>query len=509
MPQQDALPTVGWSTRQWLALGIGTAVGLLAVLSAVAVWTLQHSTDVSNRLVDQTSPALVAAVQLEAAMINQETGTRGYGLTGQADFLQPYTEGLSQEQTAVRQLRSLAAGPQGRSDLALVLDRAALWQQRVAAPIAASPPGTPPLIAAQRADEGKELFDSLRTAMTDQQTHLEQARSHDRADLGHVRALRNRIFSAIGAILLLNFLLVFEGLRRGVTMPLAALRRDTRQVTAGDFGHPVNPTGPSDLRALAADVESMRLRLLQELRASDHARALLDTQATELQRSNGELEQFAYVASHDLQEPLRKIASFCQLLQRRYGGQLDAKADQYIAYAVDGAERMQKLITDLLTFSRVGRVNTEITQVDLEDSLSRALDNLEVTISETAAEITHDPLPTVAGDPTLLTLLLQNLVSNAVKFRSPQRPPRVHLSAERDGGVWRLAVTDNGIGIGPEFAERVFLIFQRLHTKDAYPGSGIGLAMCRKIVEFHGGTIRTDTAPRDGTRMEFTLPAAD
>ncbi|GAA3309560.1 hypothetical protein GCM10020295_74520 [Streptomyces cinereospinus] len=276
----------------------------------------------------------------------------------------------------------------------------------------------------------------------------------------------------------------------------------------GRFEQPIAITGPADLRQLGQDVESMRGRLLEELEFSETSRRLLDEQAADLQRSNTELEQFAYVASHDLQEPLRKVSSFTQLLQRRYGGQLDERADQYIAFAVDGANRMQVLINDLLAFSRVGRVLNDHEEVALEDVVGRTLDNLSVAIEESGAEITHDPLPKAVGDATQLGMLWQNLLSNSIKFRRPDRSPDIRISVTDpgDGGLWEFAVTDNGIGIDREFQEKVFVLFQRLHTRDAYPGTGIGLAMCKKVVEFHGGTIRIDPAYTAGTRVVFTLP---
>jgi light-regulated signal transduction histidine kinase (bacteriophytochrome) len=279
-------------------------------------------------------------------------------------------------------------------------------------------------------------------------------------------------------------------------------------VARGRFDRSVVVPGPADLRQLGADVDAMRRRLVEELQFSEESRALLDEQAADLKRSNTELEQFAYVASHDLQEPLRKVSSFTQLLQRRYGGRLDERADQYIAFAVDGANRMQALINDLLAFSRVGRVHADHDTVNLEEVLDRTLDTLSVAIEESGAEITHDTLPTVVGDTTQLGMLWQNLLSNSLKFRSPDRPPRIHISAAPADGVWRFTVSDNGIGIEPEFQEKVFILFQRLHTKDAYPGTGIGLAMCKKVVEFHGGTIGIDPDHRPGTRVLFTLPVS-
>lgn len=220
------------------------------------------------------------------------------------------------------------------------------------------------------------------------------------------------------------------------------------------------------------------------------------------------------MASHDLQEPLRKVASFCQLLEKRYGERFDERGTQYIAFAVDGAKRMQILINDLLTFSRVGRLQDERRTVPLDGVLDRALDNLATAIEAGDAGIDRpERLPEVVGDPTLLAMLWQNLIGNAVKFRHPDRPPRVAITVDRDTSVepphWTFTVTDNGIGVPPEFAEKVFVIFQRLHSRDSYDGTGIGLSLCKKIVEHSGGRIWIDTSHTDGTRLAFTLPVRD
>jgi light-regulated signal transduction histidine kinase (bacteriophytochrome) len=246
----------------------------------------------------------------------------------------------------------------------------------------------------------------------------------------------------------------------------------------------------------------MRSRIVAEL-------AALRLAQSDLKRSNAELEQFAYVASHDLQEPLRKVASFCQLLQQRYGGQLDARADQYIGFAVDGARRMQDLINDLLSFSRVGRMETPFTDVDCEVLLTSVRADLGRAIDETGATIISGPLPTLRADAGLLRLVFQNLVANAIKFRA-EAAPVVHLDAEREGEFWRFRCSDNGIGISSEYEERIFVLFQRLHPRTQYEGTGIGLAMCRKIVEYHGGRMWLDaesTREGEGSTFYFTLPA--
>jgi light-regulated signal transduction histidine kinase (bacteriophytochrome) len=235
------------------------------------------------------------------------------------------------------------------------------------------------------------------------------------------------------------------------------------------------------------------------------AEALLAERAEDLARSNAELEQFAYVASHDLQEPLRVIVSYLQLLERRYKGQLDERADKYIAYAVDGSKRMQQLINDLLAYSRVGRPGKQLSPVDCGLALGRALDSLRAAIRESGAEVTSDPLPTVQGDLTELTQLFQNLVANAIKFRGPE-PPRIRVEVEPGEGEWLFAVGDNGIGIEPEFRDRIFIMFQRLHGRAEYPGTGIGLAICRKVVEHHGGRIWVESRPGEGSVFRFTIP---
>jgi light-regulated signal transduction histidine kinase (bacteriophytochrome)/HAMP domain-containing protein len=301
-------------------------------------------------------------------------------------------------------------------------------------------------------------------------------------------------------------------LDRLITRPVLELAEQVREVAAGDYDRHLASEGSPELAGLASDVEGMRQKIAAELSDVREARTQLEwvndqlkVQAEELTRSNRDLEQFAYVASHDLQEPLRKVASFCQLLQRRYSGQLDERADQYIGFAVDGAQRMQRLINDLLAFSRIGRLTSGFNDVDLNRVLHEVSSQLETRAGEDG-EIVWSDLPIVEGEEPLLTTLFVNLIGNSLKFRRPDVPPVVRITAELGDQEWKINVRDNGIGIEPEFADKVFVIFQRLHARDAYEGTGIGLAIVKKIVEYHGGRIWLDLEVEGGTSVNFTLP---
>jgi signal transduction histidine kinase len=254
-----------------------------------------------------------------------------------------------------------------------------------------------------------------------------------------------------------------------------------------------------------AELTRANEQLQREITERKRAEEMLEEQAQELARSNAELEQFAYVASHDLQEPLRMVTSHLQLLEQRYKGKLNANADEFIAYAVDGATRMQMTIEDLLAYSRVGMWDVDFEPTDCEAVLDRTLANLQVAIEESGAVVTHDPLPTVMADDLQLSQVFQNLIGNAIKFRD-EEPPRVHVSAQPEGDEWVFSVCDNGIGIDPEDADCIFEVFQRLHTWAEYPGTGIGLAICKKIVERHGGRIWVESQPGKGSTFYFTIP---
>lgn len=269
-----------------------------------------------------------------------------------------------------------------------------------------------------------------------------------------------------------------------------------------------------DIEAERSRLESTQKAVLNilddfdvERRRVEEANLTLQKQSIELGRSNKELEMFAYVASHDLQEPLRMITSFTQLLAKRYRGQLDSEADDFIGFVVDGATRMSALIEDVLSYSRVGSKDLEFTWANCEEVLEGVLSDLGGLMAETGAIVTHAPLPTISVDASQLAKLFQNLVVNAIKFCT-EKQPLVHIGAEPEDDGWRLSVRDNGIGVDPSHSEEIFHAFQRLHSRE-YPGTGIGLAICRRIVDRHHGRLWIESEPGSGSTFFFTLPHRD
>ncbi len=513
-PESKPSPGRRLTVQGWQNLVL-SAMGLVVLTGLVAGGVLMQRTDALSRdLIDNIQPARVQAYALQAALRDQETAVRGYVITADKQFLDPYYTGQDAQSQAAQYIRDHVGG---RTELLADLDEieqaATRWRTSYAEPIiAAIARGGPPADSRALTDRGKAEFDALRALFDRQNNDLRAARTAGIEQMNHMRHWRDGLAIAmVVAFIGLGVLLALL-VRSAVTRPLSTLAAACRRITEGNFDERIVPRGPRDIRSIAADVEDMRQRIVDELGASKAARATLDEQAEELRRSNAELEQFAYVASHDLQEPLRKVAAFCQLLEKRYGDKLDDRGIEYIGFAVDGAKRMQMLINDLLTFSRVGRLNATHSDVALDDALDSALSNLSASIEESNAEIVRPEqrLPTVDGDPTLLTMVWQNLIGNAVKFRRDGVSPRVVIECRPSGDAaeneWSFSVTDNGIGIGEDFADKVFVIFQRLHARDEYSGTGIGLALCKKIIEHHGGSIWVDTSYTGGTRFRFTLP---
>jgi signal transduction histidine kinase len=490
---------VGVAVLALLLFSVGSVVA-----GGIALVSLH---DARNRVINVIDPATEQAQLLDNALLNQETGVRGYALTAQQSYLTPYAMGAAAEKSAIDALRRLASQLPAAttSDLNSVISQADSWRTTYAQPTIAQVRRTGKPVVSPDISTGKTAFDTLRAKVAVLQADVTSARSSALPTLNDASTSLDAVFIAVAIGLAVIVALLALGLRATAIRPLHRLAAQVRRVAGGDFEHEVTVPGPREVTHLAADVNTMRERILQELSATQEVNASLQAHATELQRSNSELEQFAYVASHDLQEPLRKVASFTQLLQRRYAGKLDARADQYIDFAVDGAKRMQALINDLLSYSRVGRSDREPALVSSDAALTQARANLAEQIEETGATIETGHLPLVLGELPLLIAVFQNLLSNALKF-SGGKPPRVVITVRRDEPFWLFSFSDNGIGIEPEYAERIFVIFQRLHERSAYAGTGIGLSMTRKIIDYFGGRIWLDTTFTGGTRFYFTLP---
>ena len=250
---------------------------------------------------------------------------------------------------------------------------------------------------------------------------------------------------------------------------------------------------------------NMTMATVVDVSSRKEAERNLQMAMDRLSRTNEELEQFAYATSHDLQEPLRAISGCLQIIERRYRGKLDAEADELIGHVVSGASRMKGLIDDMLSFTRVAHGEVQLVELGLEQILQTVLSNLRVAIAESGAVITHEPLPSLRVDPTQMTLLLQNLISNALKFHG-RASPKIHISAKHERNGWKIGVHDNGIGIAPEFLDRVFGMFKRLHSREEFEGSGIGLAICKKIAERHGGRIWVESVPKQGSSFFIAFP---
>ncbi|MFD4442968.1 CHASE3 domain-containing protein [Nocardia sp. NPDC058519] len=510
------------TVQAWFRLVLSLMILVVLVGAVTGARVITRTIDATDRLLDSTEPAAAQVYRLQGTLINQETGLRGYAMTADPQFLEPYGQGKDEEAQVIAHLRELLSDREPLlADLTKIQQIAQQWRAEHAEPLIATlPPNSMgALVTDEVSNQGKVIFDDLRARFDVLDAGLADAIEADRAELAHTRVVRNGVLSGMVLAFLLTALVLAVLVHRLVARPLNVLHQASYRVAAGEFGHHIDVNGPADIAAVAEAVDDMRRRIVTELDAARAQETLLAQQAAELaaqtdelRRSNAELEQFAYVASHDLQEPLRKVASFCQLLEKRYGDKLDDRGKQYIDFAVDGAKRMQVLINDLLTFSRVGRDSGTAGITSVDKSLDLALANLAESLGESDARIERrQPLPELVGDPTLLTMLWQNLIANAVKFHKSGTAPQVTIDcepAEAEGG-WIFSVADNGIGIAPEFAEKVFVIFQRLHNREEYGGTGIGLAISKKIVEHHGGRIWIDPSYVDGTRFCFTLTAPD
>jgi signal transduction histidine kinase len=441
----------------------GVTAAAMALL-AVAVLSYLESlrNDSNSRWVAHTHQVLETQSALDTALEQAEAGQRDYGLTADSAYRESYAAGLVQAQHIASELRQLTSDNPTQQNALDVLR-----------PLLAACPAAPE-------EHGSAAASSHRFGPLKMVSHgmkqEEQRLLASRSEQSHISSQRTRAAMLTGEAL--GFLLLLVA---GYFIQREMIQRKKAE---------------NEVRALNADLE----RRVAERTAE------LAERAKELARSNVELQQFAYVASHDLQEPLRTISSFTQLLAKRYRDQLDDKAREFIGFAVDGCKRMQTLINDLLAFSRVGTHGRPPTPVRCDELVDRVLKSLRVAIDDSGAAISRDPLPTVRGDEVQLGQLFQNLVGNALKFRGPQRP-KIHIGCEVTEAGWKISVRDNGIGIPEEHHERIFVIFQRLHNRNQYPGTGIGLAICKKIAERHGGRIWVEPTAGGGSTFCFTISA--
>jgi signal transduction histidine kinase len=497
----------GWTLARRLRAAL-VGLGVLLLLTGLALVLVLRQADVAlTNQSERTFPARLASSELLRSLVDQETGLRGFALTGDEQFLAPYRQGLVDEQAARATLERFVL-PDDPARVSLLTVDAAItaWRDQYASLRTDAGGGGDTDGTIQF---GRQLFERVREATAALDGQLAEQLAQAQRDVERDRGVVVVVLALMAVAVVAALIGLQRALRTAVLRPMSNLAAQVAVVSGGAHGTPIRPEGPPDMRTMGAGVESMRLELVGVLVEVEEQRRALEGRAAELARSNADLEQFAYVASHDLQEPLRKVASFCQLLEQRYSGQLDERADQYIGFVVDGAKRMQLLISDLLTFSRVGRTSEGFAPVELGGTIQKAWDGLERRVLEAEGQLELDlgaQATEVVGDPALLQLLFTNLLGNALKYRRADLPPRVRVSTELEGSVIRVEVADNGIGIPEEYEERVFVIFQRLHGRDEYEGTGIGLALVKKIVEFHGGAVGLRPSALGGACVSFTLP---
>jgi signal transduction histidine kinase len=458
--------------------GFGTALAILVFVGVLSYQSMRNG-EAERQWVMHTNLVLEAVDSVLANVLDIESSVRGYLLTGDESYLEPKSAAIGHLGQSVKEFRELTVdNPVQQESVGLLEPLIAARLQRAEVMIGIRLNGG--LAAAADASQlgvGKRVVDQIRyrlRLMKSEEDRLLKLRM-EAADRS-ARITRNII--AAGGALAICFLCI-----AGFVVGLEMQERSR------------------------AEEQVHQLNVDLEQRVADRTFEL-NERAKDLARSNSELQQFAYVASHDLQEPLRMVASFTQLLAKRYSDKLDDDAREFINFAVDGAMRMQTLISDLLSYSRIGTQGKQLALTDSDALYKRVLDSLQLGIQESGAEIVCDPLPMVMADPQQLGQLFQNLLTNAIKFKG-EAPIRIRISVERSGSTWKISVRDNGIGISQEHAERIFIIFQRLHTKTEYPGTGIGLAICKKIVELHGGRIWIEPSPGGGTTFCFTIPAVE
>ncbi len=480
-----------WSQQTNLSTKLDTLIVLILVpallFSIYMVMTtarLQRDTTTTA----QYRQVIFDSANLKSSLLNIETGLRGYALTANMQFLEPYERGLIDSEMMLSALERGSIFPTQIKELRQETESYKVWVQSQLQLENISSQETRRAIW----EDGRVRFDRLRLALASLTTRAEMGFASARAKaLGQIASMTWLPWGLFSFLLFGAFILRW-GLRFFVIRPLKNIESNAQTRLQGDSTARVSMSSNDEIG-----------RLGKSLNASYDA---LDQRNQDLSRSNSDLENFAYVASHDLQEPLRMISSYTQLLAKRYQGQLDQRADQYIHFAVDGANRMQVLIQDLLAFSRVGTRNTQLLEVNSTEVVQSALRTLAATID--SAEIVVGDLPIILADRGQLEQVFVNLIGNALKFRRPEIQHRVEIKAEQHQDEWHFMISDNGIGIEAAYFDRIFAIFQRLHTREAYAGSGIGLSIVKRILERHNGRIWLESQPNIGTTFYFALPVS-
>lgn len=502
---------MGVSLRRKVAILFAALLALLAVAGLQAALAARSHNRLTAEMSDRLAPAETDVDQVLQSLLDQETGLRGYVITGQLSFLEPFRTGASDSDAAITRLHSETRTYSSiAARLAAVESSVSRWRTQVAGPEIAAL-GRADLSAAMGVESsgiGKQLFDVLRAAVNELQHAVrDEINAADRKIASSQRRV-SLLLALTVAVAVAGLALAAVLLDRWVMRPVRRLSVDVGQVAGGDLDHAIEPTGPPELSAVGADVERMRRRMLRERDSLTESNQSLAGANEELARSNRELAHFADIASHDLSEPLQVVSGFTRLLADDYRGRVSDEADQWIDTILGAVTRMEGMIRGLLDYARAGTVRVEHEPVDLDGVATDVVGDLSVRIREAGAGVDVGPLPTVLGDRRTLGQLLQNLIVNAVKYRAPDRPCVVHVTGWQSGTTVGVDVADNGVGIPAERREDVFGMFTRLHRHDASEGSGIGLAVCKRIVERHGGRIWLDGNRPHGTVVHVELPAA-
>jgi len=475
-PSSRALPAnIGRRTQRtffWIAL-------VPVALAALGWWSAY---DYNSRLeqVRHTREVLVTLDGIAEAVYGAETGQRGFLLSGHDSYLEPWRTADKRLGSLLSHLRTLVADDDQESRSAARLDglvQRKLDELRQTIGLVNSGQRAA-AIALVETDLGQQIMNEI-LSTTDAMTAHEQTLLNQR--INQQTDTRRVVVTLFAVAILVTIALLFWAQRI-----VSRYAQDRQRAEA-------------EVRALNADLER---------RIADQTASLREANEG-LRRSNEDLERIAWVATHDLQEPLRMVTSYVALLAKRYGGQLDENADTYIGYASEGARRIRDLVNDLLAYVRVGVDRPRMTSVDCETMLARVISQSQPRIDEAGAAITHDALPVVLTDEDRLATVFQHLIDNALKFRKPDQTPRIHVAAKKIGETWQFSVRDEGIGFDQRYAERILLIFQKLHTADRYPGTGLGLAVSRRIIEGLGGRLWAESEPDAGATFFFTVPMAE